>query len=234
MNILLVEDDPAEAALLERVMQLLGHQSSLVCSGEGAVKYIRDYWVDLVVLDWCLPNMSGLDVLRWIRANYGVAMTVVFVTARAFEGDIVTALDAGADDYIVKPCRESELVARLKALWRRRDRERKFEKTMRAGRYVLDTSKQTIFLNGEPISLTAKEFALIAYLFENCGRVVSRDLLGKLLWGKTPDGLSRSLDTHIYRIRRKLALRAENGLRLSSIYMRGYRLDEVELLEEDE
>ncbi|KAF1036135.1 MAG: Sensory transduction protein regX3 [Burkholderia lata] len=233
MNVLVVEDDPAEAALLERVTRSLGHQASLVCSGERAVKYIRDQTVDLVVLDWCLPGMSGLDVLRWIRANYGVEITVVFVTAKAFEGDIVTALDAGADEYIVKPCRESELAARLNALWRRHDRERKFERTMRAGRYVLDTAMQTISLKGEPISLTTKEFALIAYLFENCGRVVSRDLLGKLVWGKTPDGLSRSLDTHIYRIRRKLALRAENGLRLSAVYTHGYRLDEVESPDED-
>lgn len=180
------------------------------------------------MLDWHLPTMSGIEVLHWIRANLGDQPTVLFLTARVLEKDVVAALEAGADEYIVKPFREVELAARVKALLRRSGHGRKHADLTKAGAYVLDPTRNTVSFRGETVDLTSKEFALAKCMFDNIGRVISRDTLAALAWGRALDGSSRSLDTHMYRVRQKLMLRPENGLRLSAVYTHGYRLDEVE------
>ncbi|SDI05863.1 DNA-binding response regulator, OmpR family, contains REC and winged-helix (wHTH) domain [Paraburkholderia phenazinium] len=227
MNILLVEDDPAQAAAVERAMQHSVHKLSMVDRGESAVRFLKTNEVDLVVLDWQLPGMTGFDVLHWIRGNLGAEPAVLFLTSRVLEVDIVQALEAGADEYIIKPFRTAELLARVGSLLRRVKRNEKNENTIAVGPYILDTAQRSISLDGKAVELTAKEFDVVAYLFANVGRVVSRDLLAKLAWGRELDSTSRTVDTHIYRLRRKLSLRPENGVRLSTVYTHGYRLDEV-------
>ncbi len=228
MNILLVEDDPIQASILEKVLRNLGREIYQVRDGERAIQFLRTRSVELIVLDWHLPTMSGIEVVHWIRANLGDEPSVLFLTARVLEMDVVAALEAGGDDYIVKPFREVELAARVKALLRRCSHGRKHAELTRAGVYVLDPATNSVSVRGETVDLTSKEFALAKCLFDNLGRVISRDALAALAWGRTLDGSSRSLDTHMYRIRQKLTLRPENGLRLSAVYTHGYRLDEVE------
>ncbi|WP_193100619.1 response regulator transcription factor [Burkholderia sp. Z1] len=228
MDILLVEDDPLQASVFEKALQNLDREICKVRDGQHAVQFLRNQRVELVVLDWHLHSMSGLEVLRWIRANLGDEPTVLFLTARVLEIDVVAALDAGADEYIVKPFREIELAARVKALLRRCAYGRKQAELTRVGAYVLDPAMKSVSLRDETVDLTSKEFALAKYLFDNLGRVISRDTLEALAWGRPLDGLSRSLDTHMYRIRQKLTLRPENGFRLSAVYTHGYRLDEVD------
>jgi two-component system, OmpR family, response regulator len=218
MNILLVEDDSAQAAAVERAMHQSGHKISMVDRGESAVRFLKANEVDLVVLDWQLPGMTGFEVLHWIRGNLGDEPAVLFLTSRVLEVDIVQALEAGADEYVVKPFRTAELVARVGSLLRRVKRNERNENFIAVGPYVLDTTLRTASLHGHTVELTAKEFDVVAYLFANVGRVASRDLLAKLAWGRELDSTSRTVDTHIYRLRRKLSLRPENGVRLSTVY----------------
>lgn len=180
------------------------------------------------MLDWRLPETNGLELLHWIRANLGDEPTVLFLTARTLEADIVAALNAGADEYLGKPIREIELAARINALLRRHGRKKKCDDRVEVEGYVLNPLTRTVTLHGDAIDLTTKEFSLANCLFNNLGNVVSRDLLSTLAWGRTLDGTSRSLDTHIYRLRQKLAIRPENGLQLSAVYTHGYRLDVVD------
>ncbi|APA87420.1 response regulator transcription factor [Paraburkholderia sprentiae WSM5005] len=227
MNILLVEDDLAQAAAVEKALQQSGHTISRADSGENAVRFLKANQVDLVVLDWQLPGMTGFEVLHWIRSNLGREPAVLFLTSRVLEVDIVRALEAGADEYIVKPFRAIELVARIGALLRRTCRKENIDNAIAVGPYVFDVERRNVSLRGKTIELTAKEFDVAAFLFANVGRAVSRDLLAKLAWGRELDSTSRTVDTHIYRLRRKLSLHSENGVRLSTVYTHGYRLEEV-------
>ncbi|KVN29509.1 two-component system response regulator [Burkholderia pyrrocinia] len=228
MSILLVEGDPSQALIVERALKGFGREVHRVNDNARAVQFLRKNIVDLVVLDWRLPDTNGLELLHWIRANLGHEPTVVFLTVRTLEADVVAALNAGADEYLGKPIREVELAARINALLRRNGRRKKCDERVEIEGYVLNPLTRTVTLNGEAIDLTTKEFFLANCLFNNIGNVVSRDLLSTLAWGRTLDGTSRSLDTHIYRLRQKLAIRPENGLQLSAVYTHGYRLDVVD------
>jgi DNA-binding response OmpR family regulator len=227
MHILVVEDDPIQAEAVSSALTTLSHMVTIVDDGERAVRCLRTEPVDAIVLDWHLPRMSGIEVLRWIRARGNVEYGVLFLTSRVDEVDVVRALEAGADDYMVKPFRAEELAARVNALLRRVSRTLTRDAPIRAGDYVLDPLQRSVTLRGSKIDLTSKEFQLVASLFSNLGKIISRDLLAMTAWGRELSVESRSLDTHIYRIRQKLKLSPENGLRLTSIYTLGYRLDLV-------
>lgn len=227
MNILIVEDDRTQAEAVHKALVTHQHSVSIVDDGEQALRFLKSEDADAIILDWQLPRMSGLEVLHWIRANLGPERGVLFLTSRVLEVDIVSALQAGADDYVVKPFRTVELMARVNALLRRVRRDGDHGALVAVGAYVLDPIGRSVTLHGERIELTAKEFQLIAFLFHNIGKIISRELLAITAWGRELGVASRSLDTHIYRIRQKLKLTPENGLRLSSVYTTGYRLDHV-------
>jgi DNA-binding response OmpR family regulator len=226
-RILLVEDDEAHASIIDKSLRSSGHEVFKVGDGEEAVAFLTENLVDLVILDWNLPRMSGLDVLHWMRAHLGSAPGVLFLSGRLLEVDVVTALEAGADEYVVKPVRLVELSARVNALLRRSKPDDASQRILRVADYVLDLNERSVLFGGKNIGLTAREFQLAASLFGNLGRITSRDLLAKIAWGREHEIASRTIDTHIYRIRRKLQLHPKNGLRLTTIYTRGYRLDEV-------
>lgn len=233
MQILLVEDDAAQAEAVAATVTAAGHDVSRVDSGEKAVVFLEKNFVDLVILDWRLPGMSGLDVLGWIRHRLGAQPGVLFLTSKMLEIDIVQALEGGADEYIVKPFRQSELVARINALRRRLNSESQSGNVLRLGRYLLDTHNRYFSLDSRPVTLTDKEFDMAVVLFKHPGRIISRDLLARLAWGREHDGTSRTIDTHISRIRRKLSLGYGSGVRLVSVYTHGYRLIESDLEEPD-
>jgi DNA-binding response OmpR family regulator len=227
LRILVVEDDPAQAHAVERALSPFSHIISTVHDGELAVRLLQTETIDLVILDWQLPRMSGFEVLHWIRAHIGGSLAVLFLTNKVLEIDIVRALEAGADDYIVKPFRVAEFAARVNAMLRRTKQGSNANDVIRAGNYVLSPSLRSITLHDVKIELTAKEFDLAVVLFNHLGRIISRDLMAKTVWGREFDSFSRTLDTHIYRIRQKLGLDPSNGLRLSAVYTHGYRLDVV-------
>ncbi|MGB2109614.1 MAG: response regulator transcription factor, partial [Marinobacter vinifirmus] len=145
---------------------------------------------------------------------------------RDSESDIVRALDAGADDYLAKPARAAELLARINALARRSNPDSEKE-VLVYGPFEVNTQQRSISLHGEPLSLTDKDFDLTLFLFQNQGRLLTREMLLERVWGLTKDINTRTVDTHMSRLRRRLGLNPENGFRIKTIYQRGYRLEAV-------
>jgi two-component system, OmpR family, phosphate regulon response regulator PhoB len=232
MKILSLEDDRAQSELIQVALSAEGHEVQSVREGSQAIRYLENATADLLVLDWQVSDISGLEVLGWVRERIGRDLPVLFLTNRTREDETIAALNAGADDYMIKPVRRRELVARVNALLRRAyPPVRRHETRLVVGRYVIDLHTRTITLDREVMNLTTKEFDITAVLFRNPGRVMPRDTLVKMIWGRDLDKVSRSLDTHVYRLRHKLRLSPENGLRLRAVYTHGYRL---ELVTEDE
>jgi two-component system OmpR family response regulator len=227
MNVLLVENDIAQVEIVRKLLSFLDCTVKCVSHGQQALSLLKAEPVELVVLDWQLPKLGGLDLLRWIRTHLGNEPAVLFLTNRTLEVDVATAFEAGADEYVGKPVREIEFAARVKALLRRMSRTAGATDPICVGEYTMDPVSRSISLRGNTIELTAKEYLLAAYLFNNLGKIISRELLGKLAWGRELDYSSRTIDTHIYRVRQKLTLCPENGLHLTSVYAHGYRLDAV-------
>jgi DNA-binding response OmpR family regulator len=149
---------------------------------------------------------------------------VFFITHRDDEADIVEALEKGADDYLVKPVSREVTLARVKALVRRHTGH---QEILKIGDLILDKEVKKVLLGGEPLEMTEKEFQLAWMLVSNVGRLLSRDHLLETIWGVGPDLITRTVDTHISRLRRKLKLTPENGWRLKAIYHQGYRLEQL-------
>jgi DNA-binding response OmpR family regulator len=179
------------------------------------------------MLDWELPDVSGIQVLRWVRQHNDKLTPVLFITARPFEEDIVKALEEGADDYMVKPVRRTELLARANALWRRTRAGAPAVEVLEFPPYRIDTLERSIAFDGEPVELTQKEFELAVFLFRNAGRLLSRGHIFEAVWGRSATLSSRTTDTHLSRVRSKLKLQPEHGYRLVSVYNYGYRLEDV-------
>lgn len=232
MHIASLEDDPAQGELIQSVLTEAGFQCSLYTKGRDLLAVLaRPHRYSLLLVDWALPDISGFEVLRWIRSNLGHSIPVIFVTNRSHETDLVSALQAGADDYIVKPLRQAELVARIQALARRMAPLPMQEAPFQCAAYYVDPVNGRIELRGAAIELAPKEFELALLFLRNPDRLFSRDVLSSSVWNRDIPATSRTIDTHLSNIRRKLQLRPENGVRLTASYALGYRL---ELLGDDE
>ncbi len=227
MRIAILEDDPDQLALYSRWIESGGHQVTGYLSGTEILKAAMREKFDLFVLDWEVPDISGLDVLRRIRGKLSATVPVLFVTVRDTEEDIVLALNAGADDYMIKPARKAEALARLGALLRRAYPEKKSQQLVFPP-YRFDLERATAYLNDAPVVLTPKEFELAAMFFEHIDQLMPRPHLQETLWGHSPEVESRTVDTHVSSVRRKLGLRGEHGYRISAIYNYGYRLKKVD------
>lgn len=226
MRIAILEDDPDQLALYSRWIESGGHQVYGYLSGTAILKDAMRENFDLFVLDWEVPDISGLDVLRRVRGKISNTVPVLFVTVRDSEEDIVMALNAGADDYMIKPARKAEALARVGALLRRAYPEKRNPQLLYPP-YLIDLDRSTVHVNGVPVSLTPKEFELAALFFSNIDQLMPRPHLQEVVWGRGAQVESRTVDTHVSSVRRKLALRGENGFRISSIYNYGYRLKKV-------
>jgi DNA-binding response OmpR family regulator len=203
-----------------------GHQCAFYSSAEAFKHAFANACFDIAILDWDFTSVSsGLDVLHWIHKKYGIKTPVIFVAARQDEGDIVTALASGADDYLAKPIRRNELLARLSVATRRVNCRHIGIRTFLP--YTIDTVKRQILLNDTTIRLTAREFELANYLFLHHGKDVSRTELLSSVWGTSPELKTRTVDIHVSRVRKKLKLGESNHWNLTSVPQYGYRLDEM-------
>jgi DNA-binding response OmpR family regulator len=181
-----------------------------------------------MLLDWSVPKMDGLEVLKWVRQNMREPVPVIFLTIRGEEQQIVAALEAGADDYVTKPASQKELLARITALARRSGLADREPDKLEVGEFELTRSIGQVKKNGEVIALTGKEFELAWNLFTNLSRILTREYLLRNVWNVASNIHTRTVDTHISRVRSKLGLRPEDGWTLSSVYHHGYRLEKLD------
>jgi DNA-binding response OmpR family regulator len=199
MNLLVVEDDPRLADVVKRGLQEEGYPVTLAHSGEEALTLLEREHFDLLLLDMLLPRLDGLGVLRAVR-QHGSDLPVLILTAKDELSDKVAGLDAGADDYLTKPFGFEELLARVRALLRRRG---KTHAVLQAGDLVLDTSKRTAERKGQRIDLTNREYLLLEYLMRRVNQAVSREALAEQL-GLDINTMSNVIDVHIGHLRRKI------------------------------
>ena len=226
MRIAALDDEPCQIELIRHAINAVGHECHGFEDGMSLLRALREQTYDLLIIDWQLPDVQGPDVVKWLREELGSRLPVLFVTNRRKEEDMVEALTAGADDFMIKPLRVGELTARVKALLRRAYHQQP-PNEVSFGRYRFDVAGAQITVDGVPVTLKQKEFDLALFLFQNIGRLLSRKHLLEAVWAIEAEVSSRSLDTHISRLRTKLGLHPENGYRLAAIYSVGYRLETV-------
>jgi DNA-binding response OmpR family regulator len=181
-------------------------------------------------MDWILPDGSGDELLSWVRDKFGWSLPVIFVTARVAESDVAAMLRLGADDYVCKPIRYVELGARIEALIRRRavvENDRQPIGRVAVGNLMLDPTARSAQIDGEAVALTAKEFDLALLFLRNLGTLFNRQTLLDKVWEGGGELDSRTVDTHMSRIRRKLLLEPSHGWQLTTVYGHGYRLEQI-------
>ncbi|MGL4744370.1 MAG: response regulator transcription factor [Dermatophilaceae bacterium] len=218
-TVLLAEDDPAISDPLARALRREGYEVRVCVDGLAALEAAMEQ-PDLLVLDLGLPKMDGLEVCRRLRQE-GSTLPVIVLTARADEVDTVVGLDAGADDYVTKPFRLAELLARARALLRRGVTDSAEPDAL----VRIDPDGRRVFLHGEEVQLTGKEFELLRVLVANEGKVVSREKLMREVWDSTWFGSTKTLDMHISVLRRKLGDDAAHPSYITTIRGVGFRFD---------
>ncbi len=196
----MVEDDDEIADVLRRSLRQEGHEVRTALDGEEALETARDFAPDLVVLDLGLPKLDGVEVCRRLREESDVP--ILILTARSGTDDRVSGLDAGADDYLVKPFERAELLARLRALMRRRPP--RGSASLRVGDLSLNPDTQEVMRGERALELTAREFELLEFLMRNQRLVISRERLLEEVWGYDPTSMTNTIDVFISNLRRKL------------------------------
>ncbi|WP_115726929.1 response regulator transcription factor [Actinomyces culturomici] len=220
-TVLLVEDDPAISEPLARALGREGYEVRAHGTGRGALAEVEG--ADLVVLDLGLPDIDGLDVAREIRGS-GKTVPILILTARTDEVDMVVGLDTGADDYVTKPFRLAELLARVRALLRRTGGE-SGDADLVAQDVRVDVNAHRAFSGDTELQLTAKEFDLLRVLVREAGTVVERDALMREVWGSDPTGSTKTLDMHVSWLRRKLGDDAANPHYITTVRGMGFRFE---------
>jgi DNA-binding response OmpR family regulator len=218
-SVLLAEDDPAISEPLARALRREGYDVDVASDGPGTLEAAKAGGVDLIVLDIGLPKLDGLEVCRRIRSS-GQSVPVLILTARADEVDTVIGLDAGADDYVTKPFRLAELLARVRALLRRGASENKVVQGVR-----VDTDARRAWIGDSEIELTSKEFDLLALLVAEAGKVVTREQIMRQVWDSKWWGSTKTLDMHVSWLRRKLGDDAHSPQYITTVRGVGFRFE---------
>ena len=227
-SVLVVEDEESFVEALTAGLAREGFRVRVARDGAERLDQFDVVQPDLVLLDVMLPKVSGLDVCREIRSRSKVP--IIMVTAKGSEIDTVVGLEVGADDYVTKPYRLRELVARMRAVLRRRPlddaAERRSEEAIEVGDVVVDPQRHEVFVRGEAVKLPLKEFELLALLMENAGRVLPRDTLISRVWGADYVGDTKTLDVHVKRLRSKIEDDPAAPTRIVTIRGLGYKYDQ--------
>jgi DNA-binding response OmpR family regulator len=227
MRIAVLDDDRSQSDLVCQVLTSAGHSCHPSSSSKEMLNQLRRESYDMLIIHWRGPDVSGTEVLRWARERLPANLPVLFMTSHSGEDDIVAGLSAGADDYMIKPIRRGELVARVQALLRRAYPTQSAVGQIQFGHYIFETRTGRLTMKGNPVELTQKEFDLALLFFRNIGRPLSRAYILEAVWARDVEIPSRTMDTHVSRVRSKLQLRPEQGYRLAPVYSYGYRLEQL-------
>jgi two-component system phosphate regulon response regulator PhoB len=222
-KILIVDDEPDVADLVSYHLKAKGYQVETVNDPTASIGAARSFLPDLLILDIMMPDLNGLQICRIIRADPRLQQVpIIFLTAKAEESDRISGFESGCDDYICKPFSTKELVLRVQSMFRRITEEAPPEaKRLQAGQVVLDTERHEVTVHGRPIELTATEFKLLRLLMERRGRVQTREHLLINVWNYETEIETRTVDTHVRRLREKLGSEADW---IETIRGVGYRL----------
>jgi two-component system response regulator RegX3 len=232
-TVLVVDDEESFTEALGRGLDREGFRVLVAVDGPSAIELLAEHEPDVVLLDLMLPGISGIDVCRTIRERSDVP--VIVVSAKSSEVDTVVSLEVGADDYIAKPYRLQELVARIRAVLRRRARNQQSrddttvsptrEGPLVGGPVELDVEQHRCFIRGEEVMLPPKEFRLLQVLLDNQGRVLERHVLLERVWGFDYEGDPRTLDVHVKRLRSKIEDDPARPLFITTVRGIGYRFE---------
>jgi len=224
MHILVVEDEAAISEPLAFLLRREGYDVTVAADGSAALTEFDHVRPDLVLLDLMLPVVSGTEVCRRLRAKSETP--IIMLTAKDSEIDIVVGLELGADDYVTKPYSSRELLARIRAVLRRRqDSESANPAVLEAGRVRMDVESHTVTVAGEPISMPLKEFELLELLLRNAGRVLTRGQLIDRVWGADYVGDTKTLDVHVKRLRAKVEPDPANPVHIVTVRGLGYKFE---------
>lgn len=224
-KILIVDDDVSIVETLTLILEQNQYNVSSCDSGNTAIKNANQYQPDLIILDWILPDISGIEVCKTLRADKKTKfIPILMLTAKTMVDDKIIGLETGADDYLMKPCRTDELLAQVKALLRRVEYA-VFGKDgmLRNGNIRIYIDKQKVTVKGKEAKLTKKEYNLLYLLMRKPGKVCTKDYLFETVWGWESNSYRRTVDTHIYSLRKKLG---KDGNKINTVEGVGYKFGE--------
>ncbi|MDD4797233.1 MAG: response regulator transcription factor [Eubacteriales bacterium] len=209
MRILIIEDEEPIADLLYYGLAREGFEVMTANTGEDGLKALESFRPEMLLLDWMLPDISGLDICKMVTERWNIP--IIMITARSYIDDRVRGLEMGADDYITKPFDMREVIARINTIYRRLEKDNwggpaDDAKIIRTGEIEILPEEMVVKLRGEEVPLTPKEYELLLYMYNNRGKVLSRTLLLDTVWGYDFYGDTRTVDIHVQRLRKKLDL----------------------------
>jgi DNA-binding response OmpR family regulator len=222
-TVLVVDDEPTIVEIVARYMERAGYETYEAGDGPAALRLADEHHPDLVVLDLMLPGIDGIEVMRQLHERPGPRTAVIMLTARGEESDRLVGLRHGADDYVVKPFSPAELVARVEAVLRRVSPPDEEQPPIEHGSLRLEPATRRVFLDGEELSLTQREFDLLAHLAAHPGRVYSRDQLMETVWGESFFSDTSTVTVHIRRLRAKLGDDVAEPRFIETVWGVGYR-----------
>jgi len=223
-RILIVEDESSLSEPLAFLLEREGYETTIAEDGLAGLAEFERNGADLVLLDLMLPGLAGTEVCREIRTRS--AVPIIMLTAKDSEVDIVVGLELGADDYVTKPYSSRELLARIRAVMRRRSEDIDDDSVLEAGGVRMDVERHTVSVDGSTIAMPLKEFELLELLLRNCGRVLTRGQLIDRVWGADYFGDTKTLDVHIKRIRSRIEKTPSQPTMLVTVRGLGYRFEE--------
>ena len=225
-KILIVDDEEWVCTLVGRYLEQAGYEVATASDGEKAITKFESFRPDLIVLDWMLPKLDGLEVARRVRAQSNVP--IIMLTARADEMDRIEGLDSGADDYVVKPFSARELEVRVRAVLRRARGETRQATVLEVGDIRLDPARHEVKVGGKAVDLTPMEFDLLAFLLRHPGHVFTRLELLEAVRGTTYGSFARSIDSHVKRLREKIEPNPSSPRYVQTVFGIGYKLSDEE------
>lgn len=224
MRITVLDQDKKRGEAACAALRDIGHHCTLAANADALPPPGSDEEIDLLILDDTVGKPATL--IERIKQSLP-ALPILLASTRTSEGEIMAALAAGASDYMLKPVRQGDIVTRVQVLLKRAYPEQHVDELLRFDRYAFETASTRITLDEKPIEVTQKEFDLALLLFRNLGRPLSRTYIREMIWPGESELPSRTLDTHVSRVRSKLGLRPENGYRLAPVYSFGYQLEQL-------